>query len=114
MRRIDGPDERRQLDNEHIMETGYLAGIDPHKYRVTDDRGRSLEEGEFFVLRRGDALAIATLRSYVANALTILDLERVAAIALSDSTRNHLSALADDVSDMAAHWETDGDLKLPD
>ena len=114
MKRISSEEERGLIDNEHILDTGHVAGIDPHKYQVTDDRGRTLDENEFFLLRRGDALATATLRSYAANAMTLLDLADIGIIGLPESTRRHLVALADDVSDLAVKWENDGDLKLPD
>lgn len=103
---------------EAMMEGGVYPmmdkGLNPHKYKVTDSKGQSLEPDEFFVLRRGDALSIATLRSYAANALMILEIESVGLMKLDHETRSHLLALADDVSDLAAKWEHDESPKLPD
>lgn len=90
------------------------VGIDPGKFEVRNEKGELLSPENYFVLRRGDILAIATLRSYAANAMTLLDLKDLKMIPMTEVQYDHLLQLADGVSDLARQWEDDADLKLPD
>lgn len=89
-----------------------MPNIYDNKYRVIQDLD-VLEPGDYFVLKRGDVLAISTLRSYANNAMTMLELERAGHMVLEREQRNHLLALADYSSTLADKWEQD-QTKLPD
>lgn len=81
------------------------------KYGVykRDEDGRpteSLEERTFFLLRDQDALSTMTLRSYVANALQLLDwgIDPETGKPLTDEQREQLSARADGAHVLAEEW----------
>lgn len=82
----------------------------------TGDRGhldQSLEPGTYFMLKQGDILAVSTLRSYVNNALTMIELDRMGYIHLLEEQRRHLLELADYAAQLSSKWEQ-ADSKLPD
>lgn len=86
--------------------------IQDDKYHVLKGT-ELLEPGDYFVLRRGDILAISTLRSYANNALTLLELERMGLVHYDKEQRKHLLGLVDYASSLADNWEQ-GDTELPD
>lgn len=94
--------------------------IQDDKYLVEEnDKGLGggyLEPGDYFVLKRGDVLAISTLRSYANNAMTMLELDRSGHMSLDHEEKQYLLQLADYASELAVKWEQDpvGTLKLPD
>lgn len=94
-----------------------MTAIQPDKYHVhhaqADRPADLLEPGGYFVLRRGDILATATLRSYASNALTMLELESVGVALFTNEQREHLLELADYATELATEWEQ-AKHKLPD
>lgn len=111
-----------------MANTPSKTGLDPDKYKVIrpeEDYGTHgrpeevIPSNEVFVLRRGDVLATAALRSYVQNALLMLDVDedmrRDGRIGILDAhEHDHLRALADDISSLATDWEEYNHGKLPD
>lgn len=83
---------------------GQIEGIDPARYTVTTaSDGKDLDPDDYFLLRRSDLLAVATLRSYAQNALQMLEIDELHPF-LSEPQRSHLLQLADDVSLLASDW----------
>lgn len=77
--------------------------------------GGVLPEETYFVLRDHDALAVMTLRSYVSNALQILDWGRdpTTGEPLTDEQREQLSMRADGAHALAEEWSKKTH-KIPD
>ena len=91
-----------------------------HKYNVykhepVTEIGTKLVEGSFFVLREGDPLALMTLRSYVSNALQVLDwnIDPTTGRELTRQQRDYLEEIADGAADLAVSWSKKPS-KLPD
>lgn len=101
-----------------------VTGINPQKYGVTRLNARKgesavLDEGTFFVLKQGDVLAVAALRSYANNALMLLESHRMMVKNgtggfLSAHEQAHLEHLAHDAMFYADEWESRNNSKLPD
>jgi len=87
-----------------------------HKYSVYGrGKGVKLSEGSFFVLREGDLLGAMTLRSYVSNALQILDwnIDPTTGRELTRQQRDYLEEIADGAADLAVGWSNKPS-KIPD
>lgn len=102
------------------MEDNKRFGINDSKYRLVRPRDdgnspRIYPAESFFALLQQDALGVMTLRSYASNCLQILDWGRdpVTGAPLTTDQRQHLTALADDVSTRADKW-AEQNLHLPD
>jgi len=107
-----------------MMDNGLKQG----KYIVTraaEDYGthgraeQVLDWDEVFVLKRGDVLATAALRSYVQNVLLMLDVDedmkQDGRIGILDQQEcDRLQALADDITSLSETWEEHNHGKLPD
>ena len=96
-----------------------MTGIDQSKYmvkRVKD--GEVLAPGSTFVLKAGDVLAVAALRSYAGNCLMLLESHRMMVKDgngfLSAMEQEHLERLAEDAMFYADEWESMNHNKLPD
>lgn len=90
---------------DHLLDAIDEAGLD-----ITP---RTLDEATFFVIRKGDILGFATLRSYVDNALTLFELAKEGRLQLTDKEKAKLEALADMGAGMADDWQNSGH-KIPD
>lgn len=85
--------------------------------RMTD--GEALPSGTFFILKQGDVLATAALRSYAGNCLMLLETHRAMMKSgqggfLSVVEQEHLKRLASDAMWTADEWEGHNQAKLPD
>lgn len=78
------------------------------KYTVfhNTEISKKLEDGSFFLLRDGDALAAMTLRSYAANALQLLDwnLDPLTGKPLTKKQKADLVERADGANALADEW----------
>jgi len=88
------------------------------KYSVVKNAihgSEALEEDTFFVLRAKDVLATMTLRSYVANALQLLDwgYDPTNGLPLTEEQKEHLSRRADGAHLLAEQW-AGKEHKVPD
>lgn len=90
------------------------------KYQVYQTRsGKPLESGTYFVLKQGDVLAVAALRSYANNCLMMVETHRAMVGSgtggfLSAVEVEHLERLAVDAMYYADQWEQRNKTKLPD
>ena len=88
-----------------LSETGYSVR-DAFEYNL-------LDPDTYFVIRKGDILGFATLRSYVDNSLTLAELAKARKLAISEEQVQHLENLADMAAGMADKWQSSRH-KIPD
>lgn len=103
-------------------------GLDPEKYRVykdaelggpiTEANQIPLKSDSYFVLRKGDILAIPTLRSYQGHIRALLDVDEFnksthRTALFTDEDRKHFEELHEDIGKMLTQWEYD-ERKIPD
>lgn len=74
----------------------------------------ALDPSTYFVLRRDDILGRLSLWSYVHNIRSLLEIDAFSVDkVLNQEQREHLSELANDVSFIAAQWDS-SEGKIPD
>ena len=85
--------------------------FDPKKYTVTKD-GVRLDDDTYFVIRRGDILAVPSLSAYRQSIMSLIDLDNGQ---MTEAQKEHLLDIACVVDEKANRWSADnGTRRIPD